>query len=231
MNKRFILLILIISTLTLVPGCGVEDEESITWKEYINDRFNFSIEYPETWVYNEAENGDGITFFEEDEDKDIRVYGANYIESVSRPYENENKKDLKRSKINLDSGINASIISGEIEEEYHYEMVYIQDKIEYHFISKTSIDYYNNNKKLIDKMVNSFNVKATETSELLKEEALELENKYIDRVFPKREDDSQKLVEYETKEELINYISEIANSDIAKQIVDIYYNEKKMDYI
>lgn len=248
MNKKFILLISIISILTLVVGCTVDennnpppeepsnpseedenhvDEEPINWQEYTNNRFNFSIEYPETWAYNEAENGDGITFFVEDEDKDIRVYGTNYIEDISKPYENENKEDLKRTDINLDSGIKASIISGEIDEEYHYEMVYIEDKIEYHLIAQTSIDYYNDNKELIDKMVNSFNVKATETSELSKEEALELENEYIDRVFPKTGDDSQKLVEYDTKEELIDYISEIANPHMAKQIVDNYYNKKE----
>lgn len=66
----------------------------------------------------------------------------------------------------------------------------------------------------------------SDTSNLTKEDALSLEEEYMNRILPPREDGSQKVKDYDTKEELIDHISEIANRDLVIQFVDNYYNEK-----
>ncbi|MGO1470420.1 MAG: hypothetical protein ACTHW2_10405 [Tissierella sp.] len=134
--------------------------ESIDFSKYLNARFGYSIKHPSSWEYREADNSDGITFFLDNDDIDIRVYGLHYMEDVSDPYINEQEKDLQRSKKTLDSGVDVTILKGQTEEGYHLEMVYLDDEdIEYHFLSKTSQKFYDENKDLIEKMIYSFDPK------------------------------------------------------------------------
>ncbi|MBS4538694.1 hypothetical protein GOQ27_09480 [Clostridium sp. D2Q-11] len=206
-----------------------EENNEITWKTYNNSRFEFNIKHPEKWPYEESQNGDGITFFKKDDSKDIRIYGSNYMKDISTPYKNADEKNLIKEDIILDTGIEATIIKGETDDKYHYEMVYINNNREYHFISLTSIEYYNKNKYTLDKMVNSFNIDMDNNNgaDLTKEKAISIENEYMDRLFPQREADSQKVKDFNSKEELINHISQIANRDLVKTYVNNYYKNQE----
>lgn len=214
-----------------------DKEEEYKWDKYTNARFNFTIKYPKKWEYRESDNGDGIAFFSNDDEKDIIAHGVNYLEGVSKPYKSAEAEELEKEEKTLESGLEATIIEGKMDENYHYEMVYIKDNKEYHFISVSPIEYYNENKEIIQKMANSFDIIDSEDNsnngnndsnkkELTKEKAIEIEDEFINRLFVDRNDD-EKVKNYNNKNELINHLSEIAKKDIAKSYINNYYKEKE----
>src|SRR5690606_31426565 len=64
---------------------GIRDQSQ--WQEYENSRFGYSIRFPKSWYKgNSVQNNDGILLHIDDSNFDIRVYGANFIEGISKPY-------------------------------------------------------------------------------------------------------------------------------------------------
>lgn len=212
-------------------------EEESNWDKYTNVRFKFSIKYPKGWEYRESDNGDGIAFFSNDDEKDIIAHGVNYLEGVSKPYKSAEAEELEKEEKTLESGLEATIIEGKMDENYHYEMVYIKDNKEYHFISVSPIEYYNENKEIIQKMANSFDIIDSEDNsnngnndsnkkELTKKKAIEIEDEFMNRLLVDKSDNG-KIKDYNNKNELINHLSEITKKDIAKSYINNYYKEKE----
>ncbi len=176
MNKKVALLSLIL-IVSLSYGCNMDQNQvnksnkslveklpnknqdnKIKWSTYDNERFNFSIKYPENFGYKESDNGDGATFLIGENDASILAYASHIIEDVSDPFGSAEEYNLKIEQKELDSGIEVTVIKGAVDSNYHYEIIYLADDIEYHFISVTSVDYYIENKDKIEEMANSFNI-------------------------------------------------------------------------
>ena len=264
MNKKFMLLSLIIMV-SLNVGCNSQntnktasgnitnssnnEESKSKWNTYNNERFEFSIKYPENFGYDESENGDGITFLTGDEDVNISVYASHSIDDPSRYKEIENEYNLKEDKTELNNGVEATVLKGSVGSDYHHEVIYINDAAEYHLLSITSVDYYIDNKDMIEEMANSFNppkdsinndstsYKSDEEEILIEEnndnkdkltanEAIDVYRDFSDRVYITMYTDSDKVSNYNTKSELIDYISEVADKSLAKGYVDYYYSER-----
>lgn len=265
MNKKFMLLSLIIMV-SLNVGCSSEntnktalgditnsvnhEENKSKWNTYSNERFEFNIKYPENFGYSESENGDGVTFLTGYEDVDISVYASHSIDDSSRYMMIENEYDLKEEKIQLNSGVEATILKGSVDSDYHYEVIYINDGVEYHFLSITSVDYYIDNKDIIEEMASSFDIprnsinnnstngyKSDQEEMLIEEnndnkdkltenEAIDVYRDFSSRVYITMHTDSDKVSNYNTKSELVDYISEIADKSLAKSYVDYYYSER-----
>lgn len=134
--------------------------DKLNWQEYKNSRFNYSIKFPTDWSKGkEAQNGDGITLFPENEEIDMRVYASNYLEGVSDPYKNAKKRGFKKSTISLNGGKEAELITGREDEKVYFEMLYLTDEIEYHFIARTPKDFFKKEESKLKQVVKSFKVK------------------------------------------------------------------------
>lgn len=237
MKLKNILILTLIFPLLLFSGCNNmnndevdNNKEKVTFKTYNNERFGYYIKYPKNWPLESSQNSDGITFFKEDDTKNIKVYASNYMKDISEPYKNANNSNLTRKDVTLDSGIDATIIEGKVDNKYHYEMVTVKNSIEYHFLSKTSVDYYNKNKEVINSMVQSFNIKKSKDnspSKLTKEKAINIENKFFDMIFdPETVEKSNEVKDYNTKKELISDASTIAEKKLVEDYVDNFYREE-----
>lgn len=203
-----------------------EEPREIVYKEYVNDRFNFSIAIPENWpVGNQSQNMDGIVLFEDDEAIDIRIYGANYMEDISEPYKNGEKEGFTKEEMVLDDGEKAIIIKGQENDMIHYEMVRVYNDIEYHFVAKVPEEFFNENRDVLRKLAKSFKV-VNKTTELKKEEIIELEEEFINRIFQDTEE-NHRVKNFDTKMILVDYVAEVADENFVRSIVNNYYQEDK----
>ncbi|WP_146206382.1 hypothetical protein [Streptohalobacillus salinus] len=208
------------------------EDQSYTWETYENERFYFTIDYPESWTFETAQNNDGITFLPENQEQDIRVYGAQYLEETSTPYANADHADLSQEEVTLTSGVEATIIEGEADGVYHYEMVVVENGLEYHFVSKTTPEYYQENQEVIQAMVESFAILEDALEEdsvtLTEEKAFEIEDQFFDMLYtPETVGRTNEIENYQNKEALIDAVSEIANRSLAAEHVEGYYREEE----
>lgn len=278
MNKKLVLLSLILMV-SLNVGCNSgntnestsgdisrstksKDDES-NWNTYNNERFEFSIKYPENFGYTESENGDGATFLTGDEDVNMSAYASNAMDEFSEPFSPANEYNLKEEQVKLSSGTEATVLKGSVDSDYHYEVAYVSDDIEYHFLSITSVDYYIDNKDMIEEMGNSFNppknnnkdsandYEVNKEENMINEEnnshslnnsrkenndsnkdkfteseALAIYKDFSNRIYITYDTDSDRVSNYNTKAELVDHISEIADKSLAKGYVDYYYSER-----
>ncbi|HCX63659.1 MAG TPA: hypothetical protein DHN33_00415 [Eubacteriaceae bacterium] len=213
-----------------------EEEESVTWKSYENDRFYYEMNYPDKWILEESGNGDGVVFRVMDGDQDLRVYGTHYEENISTPYENAEDPNLTRNERSLPSGSEATIIQGETDGGYHYEMVVVENEFEYHFVAQMDEKFYQENEEIILAMVDSFDIledalqEAMEekTPELTEEKAMEIEEEFFDLVFtPKTVGRTNEIENYQSKEALVSDASKLADQELAREYVDYFYAERE----
>jgi len=125
-------------------------------QQYTNSRFGFSVRYPDSWEAVESQNGDGVTFDTSDSSQEIRAYGTNYMSEVSEPYSRAKQEGFTLTEIELDSGIRVSIIQGQEDYRYIYEMVTVHGQTEYHIVFDLTQDYYDANQPLIEAVTDSF---------------------------------------------------------------------------
>lgn len=136
---------------------GIRDQSQ--WQEYENSRFGYSIRFPKSWYKgNSVQNNDGILLHIDDSNFDIRVYGANFIEGISKPYANFEKGGFKKEDIQLNNGDTATLITGKEDQMAVYEMVFLLNDFEYHFYSKVSEEYAREYEDVILNVIKTFKV-------------------------------------------------------------------------
>lgn len=225
-NKLNIFLLMILLILTVTACTEIVQEERpvpqtkmMEWSTYENTRFNYEIKYPKHWNYKESQNNDGIQLMTE-ENQDIRVYGSHFMEGTSSPLKNAEEYNVDPETIVLDSGIEAKLINGSINDEHIYEMVVVTEEMTYHFVAETSSDFFNNNRNLLERMAYSFNI----TEGLTTKRALSIEKLFHKLVFkPILEEGSYRVLNFDTKEALINEASKYAAQSLVADYVDDYY--------
>ena len=208
-----------------------DKDQSYTWATYENERFYFTIDYPESWSFETAQNNDGLTFLPNNQAQTIRVYGAQYLEETSTPYANADRADLSQEEVTLNSGVEATMIEGEADGVYHYEMVVVENGFEYHVVSETTPEYYQENQAVIQAMRESFAIREDaledDTVKLTEEKALAIENQFFDTLYtPETVGRTNEIKNYQNKEALIDAVSEIATRALAAKHVEGYYREE-----
>lgn len=136
-----------------------EAKEETEWEKYVNSRFNFSINYPSDWtIGQESQNGDGVNLYIGNRDIRILVYGSNYNVETTDPYLNANREGFQRQWLVLDNGLDAALILGKENGKVIYEMVLIEEGIEYNFYAEMSEKFFNENEKLLIKVIKGFDI-------------------------------------------------------------------------
>ena len=75
MKKILSVLGILVAYFALVSCTGAKKSEKYSFETYYNDRFEFSIDYPETFVLSsEADSGDGAIFNSQDGTTELRIF-------------------------------------------------------------------------------------------------------------------------------------------------------------
>lgn len=129
------------------------------WHRYVNSRYHFAVSVPESWGNGvESDNGDGIRFFGDDPDLDIRVYATHIIEGISDPYQNAHRPGFEHHRIKLERGQDAVLIIGTADGMRHYDMVLVENNIEYHVYAHVTEHFYRQNEQVLREVVDSFDL-------------------------------------------------------------------------
>lgn len=104
----------------------------IKWIMFKNERFHYSFDYPEDWGIKSAENNDGGAFLTGDSRRNLRVYASNIIEGIKNPLTQGEHLSLTQEDVELDSIIEGTVISGELDKHHYYEIVVTYNNIAYH---------------------------------------------------------------------------------------------------
>ncbi|MTI47618.1 MAG: hypothetical protein FH761_07235 [Firmicutes bacterium] len=219
-NKKILTIFTVLISLTIIAsGCSTQQpnktidkdkvddisdsgiRDQLQWQEYVNSRFGFSINFPKTWYKGDSsQNNDGIVLHTDNSSFDIRVYGANYLEDISKPYKNSEKDGFTKSDIKLNSGQTATLITGEENDMDIYEMVFVKDNIEYHFYAKVTKEYANEYDDVILNVIKTFNpgVEGEEKSSIEEDTAQE--------IIKDRANEVMNIINEGNMEELAQYV-------------------------
>lgn len=205
-----------------------KDPAVINWITYNNERFQYALDYPEDWGIQSAENNDGVTFRTGDARQDLRVYASNMIEGANNPLTQGEKPSLTQEDIELESGIEGTVVTGELDKHHYYEIIVTYNDIAYHFVTKTTDDYYEENQKLLHYMGQSLTIRKEDNKQTFtKDKAMSIETAFFDQLYtPETVGKTNEMKDYQSKAALIEATSAIASRDLVKQHVDDYYREE-----
>lgn len=183
-----------------ISDTGIRDKSQ--WQRYENSRFGYSVNFPKTWYKGQStQNNDGIVLHVGDSSSfDVRVYGANYVEGVSQPYKNAEENDLKREEIVLNLGKTAVLMTGNVDDMSVYEMIYVEDRFEYHFYAKVSQEYAQEYEDVIIDVIKTFNPSIVGTEK----EPSKSEN--LEKIIQERSDRVIDLISNSNMSELADYV-------------------------
>ncbi|SFL56522.1 S-layer homology domain-containing protein [Salibacterium qingdaonense] len=105
---------------------------------YINERFSYEVTYPDDWTAaQEADNGDGKVLHN-DTASTIRAYGTHHMESTAPDLSNYQE-------VTLQNGDKAHYQSKREDNTITFDLVRIEDDIEYHVSGEVSEAFYSTN--------------------------------------------------------------------------------------
>ena len=129
-----------------------EDESELT-KEYTNEKYGFTVYMPDDWEIVEFDGGAKI--IPGSEEDEILAYGSIYDKETSNPYKNGDGEGFTKREVTIGNSEKATIIEGEENGKYIYEVVIIKNDIEYHLYANMTKSFYEANRETIDDMVSS----------------------------------------------------------------------------
>ncbi len=234
----FIVVMVLLAAMACTPEAVEEPgpeqeagEEPIEWTSYENERFAFSISYPDRWTGVEAQNGDGITLKSEEGEQEVRAFGNELSMEASRTFTLSDRPGLTEGTRTLSNGLEGRTLSGEAEGRYYHEVLVVQDQRAVHLVFELSQAFYEENPEIVEHMSESLLVEKRETDEagpLTRELALEIQSSLYTLLFdPTVREGSYEVVGYEDREALLQAALDYAEEPLVREYLNTYYREEE----
>ncbi|MBD2165297.1 hypothetical protein H6G04_12915 [Calothrix membranacea FACHB-236] len=138
-----------IALLMMLWGCTAPgfNASNLTWKTYINTRYNFEFPYPSNWnALPPPENNDGIVFVSpQDESVKIRSWAGNKLPESFNP--DQNAKITVNPNFQNAQGISGVLVVEVGQKESSMTLTITQGQIKYYWRGQSQsqdfTDYYN----------------------------------------------------------------------------------------